>query len=261
MCRFVAYLGSEPLPLSYIVKDKNNSLIAQSSRRNIKYPDGANSDGFGFGWYENSRCTPTVFKSTLPLHKDISFLDLSTKILSGCSVGHIRAATVGEVFKSNCHPFVRDNLLFAHNGTVFGFDDVKKVINENGNFLETLGNTDSEFFLNLMLPFINTKLLDLDKLLEVFRETVSEIAIIQRQLNKGFFSRLNTVFTDGNQLMATRYVSNKNKNCLSLYYKKRPGGIIISSEKLSRKDSDWVEVPTNHAVLVDMNLNLQLVKI
>jgi hypothetical protein len=34
-------------------------------------------------------------------------------------IGHNRAATIGDVRQSNCHPFVKDNIVGAHNGTLY----------------------------------------------------------------------------------------------------------------------------------------------
>jgi len=70
---------------------------------------------------------------------------------------HTRNATVGQVRRENVHPFRFKEWLFAHNGTIRGFDAIK------GNLLDAMpsfiqrnvkGDTDSEHVFHLFISFL-----------------------------------------------------------------------------------------------------------
>ena len=65
-----------------------------------------------------------------------------------------RAASVGEVSESNCHPFQYKNLLMMHNGGVENFSSIKRQIREplTDEFYNWIkGQTDSEHIFALLL--------------------------------------------------------------------------------------------------------------
>jgi predicted glutamine amidotransferase len=69
-------------------------------------------------------------------------------------VAHVRAASVGEVSESNCHPFNFKNLLMAHNGGVEDFGKIKRHLREPlsdelYNWIK--GQTDSEHIFAYLL--------------------------------------------------------------------------------------------------------------
>lgn len=69
----------------------------------------ANRDGFGF-------CTPTkFFKSTS--YEQFKEQLASVETDEPC-IMHFRLATHGSVCKSNCHPFKKGDVFFAHNGVL-----------------------------------------------------------------------------------------------------------------------------------------------
>ena len=69
----------------------------------------ANRDGFGF-------CTPNKFFKTLDF---MAFKrQLETIETDEPCIMHFRFATHGKVSKSNCHPFKKGDVYFAHNGVL-----------------------------------------------------------------------------------------------------------------------------------------------
>lgn len=67
-----------------------------------------NHDGMGF-------CTPKRIYKTMDFHKFITEL---AKVGDEPVVMHFRWATHGSVKKSNCHPFCKGGVKFAHNGVL-----------------------------------------------------------------------------------------------------------------------------------------------
>ena len=119
----------------------------------------ANRDGFGF-------CTPTKF------FKSTSFYEFSKRL---AAVGkdepcimHFRLATHGCVCKSNCHPFKREDICFAHNGVL--------------SIVPFRGKTDSETAFSLyIVPAIKHYGLDAEETkaaIEAVRES-SRFAVMQ----------------------------------------------------------------------------------
>lgn len=67
-----------------------------------------NPDGMGF-------CTPSKVYKTMNFN---SFVDHLNDVGDDACIMHFRWATHGSVKKSNCHPFTKGGIKFAHNGVL-----------------------------------------------------------------------------------------------------------------------------------------------
>lgn len=284
MCRFIGYIVRNNVVLSDLIEKPQNSLIKQSKHARFgKY--GINADGFGIGWYARDISPqPAIFKSIQPAWNNDNLHHLATKLKSKCFVGHVRASTIGTISQTNCHPFTYDKYLFVHNGTIRGFESIKRYIQArlNDRFLNLIcGNTDSEhFFALLMNTLFTSNSFSIKKLFSSLVDCIDFINQMLKQHSKRDYITLNSIITNGNHLIASRYISNTNRKPLSLYYatgidlnfaenKKRilkpsKGAskiVIIASEPLSDYELEWVEVPINHALVVDSRMQTDLVPI
>ena len=272
MCRFVAYLGTKPLLLNEVLGDPENSLINQSKHAKDGTL-GLNADGFGLGWYNHEIDNiPGVFKSIQPAWSDLNLQNIVAKVRSTCFIGHVRSATMGDVNIFNSHPFAYNKFLFAHNGTVHEFDRIKRQllsILSDEMFSIVRGQTDSEYLFALLMENFHRKKVtsSLNDISEIVEKSIQQLIIMQNKLTKGAFSKINSVFTDGKKLIATRYVSDSTHPSLSLHYaiektfeddSAQIESIIISSEPLTDCKNKWIEIPSNHMLLVDENLNFNL---
>ena len=281
MCRFIAYLGKTPVILNEILDAPENSLINQS-RQAREGKLGLNADGFGIGWYDHAiDSEPGIFKSIQPAWNDHNLRHVAAKVRSTCFLGHVRASTIGDVNTFNCHPFSYKQFLFVHNGTIRGIEKIKRrllgsLTDKSFNFIK--GQTDSELFFAMLMDILyqNTQSFKLDSLYDAMLLSIKKINAMQRNLDAKYFSRLNTVLTDGKQLIATRYVSDEKEEALSLYYtigdyvdtnnggglmhqvEKSPGAILIASEPLTDYAKEWQEVPANHVIMVSEQLKLSI---
>ena len=68
-----------------------------------------------------------VERGLLPAHADEAFVEAARAARSRVVIAHVRDASVGPVTEANTHPFVHDQWIFAHNGTVARFKDVARV--------------------------------------------------------------------------------------------------------------------------------------
>ena len=279
MCRLLAYKGT-PIIIDQLLYQPKNSLINQSiNAREIEEP--LNGDGFGIGWYvPELNYEPITFVSVNPAWSNRNLRNLAPKIKTDCMVAHVRAASVGDVSESNCHPFQYKNILMAHNGGIEEFQKVKRKIREPltdelYNWIK--GQTDSEHIFALVLHnlFKNHQVVSPDTVVDSFEKTFVTIKKLMSENEITEAAYLNMVFTNGLFLVATRYVSDPKEEPLTLYHSEgsryvvengttrleapqdNDNAVLVVSEKLT-DDKDWTMIPANHFVIVEQSLNVRV---
>ncbi len=279
MCRLLAYKGTSIAIEDLLYKPKN-SLINQSiNAKEIEEP--LNGDGFGIGWYsQDISPEPATFVSLNPAWSNRNLRNLSPKIKTECMIAHVRAASVGEVSESNCHPFQYKSLLMAHNGGIENFSRIKRdlrsgLTDELYNWIK--GQTDSEHIFAFLVSRVLTehKVITTDAVIEAFEYTFNTLKALMAKHDIKEEAYLNMVVTDGNFLVGTRYVTNPNEDPLTLYHSE--GGryvvedgvthmmapedddqaVLVVSEKLT-EDAHWTMIPKNHFVIVEPSLNVRI---
>ena len=282
MCRFVAYLGS-PILVEEILTKPKNSLIHQSFDA-LESEMTVNGDGFGLGWYDKTiREKPALFRSIQPAWNDENLLYNASFIKSSCFLVHIRAATEGGVSIENTHPFHYQHSLMMHNGGILEFDKIKKdlvgLLDEEA-FSWIKGQSDTQYIIALFMTFLRLKKTDeikatADQLVSCFKETFRAIDELKKAKNLTQSSLYNIVMTDGDRIIATRYSTNPEEETRTLYYTEKLStytyegvlhtidaheartATLLSSEKLNHSDV-WREVPQNHAVFIDKDMEVTL---
>lgn len=281
MCRFLCYSGQE-LILSELLYQPNNSLILQSYKaKERKEP--LNGDGFGVGWYDhNISQTPCVFKSLTPAWSNQNLRQLSDHVKASCFFAHIRAASPGmHVCEANCHPFHYGHYLWMHNGTVEGFRSIKRRLQESLPdvlYYSIEGTTDSEHAFAVFLHLLeDTEETVSAKILgDTLEKTIQQLERWRVEAGLSSPSYYNFAVTDGHNIAAVRFVTDPRLEPISLYYSARgkyiccdgvvqiincnpcEQGIIIASERLTEKKSEWWRVAPNHIVTVDSDLNVDV---
>ena len=271
MCRFVAYLG-KPILLNEILSKPKDSLIQQShsaQESEIKI----NADGFGIGWYRREVSEePAIFVSPLPAWNDLNFKRISHYVMSPCFFGHVRAAAEGGVNVFNCHPFAYKNWMLMHNGGIGGFKrirrDIVNLVSEEL-FLHIRGQTDSEHMFALWLHYFLPSNQTHQDMIDAWRKTLKTIEELQAKHHVKESSSINSMVTDGEQIVGVRY-SSGNQAPLSLHYSAGerfqhtkdgchmlpskghiPESVLIVSEKLTGFESEWHDVPAQHIISVN----------
>ena len=282
MCRLLAYLGN-PILMHKLIIEPKNSLINQSTNaQEIEEP--LNGDGFGIGWYNHILTDkPAIFTSISPAWNNKSLQSISPSIKSSCFFAHVRAASVGELSETNCHPFAYQNLIMMHNGDLGEFSKYKRALrsrlsDELYNWIK--GQTDSEHLFALFIDTLNrlksTAEISAELITEALRETILIVEKVKKEANVKETSYLNLVVGDGECMVGLRYVSDLKIKPLSLYYseglrfecedglckmlpaKAENKSTLIVSEKLSSEIKDWKPVPANNFVLVHKDLSIKL---
>lgn len=280
MCRLLAYLGS-PIIIDNLLYKPKNSLVNQSiNAKEIEEP--LNGDGFGIGWYvPEVNYEPVTFVSVNPAWSNRNLRNLAPKIKTECFIAHVRAASVGEVSESNCHPFQYKNLLMMHNGGVEEFARIKRHIREPltdelYNWIK--GQTDSEhifaYLLHQLLADPKASITP-EAVIDAFEKTFTALKKMMNDHGIKEAAYLNMMVTNGLFFVGTRYVTDPAEEPLTLYHSE--GGryvvedgisqmvapqdddqaVLIVSEKLT-EDKHWTLIPKNHFVVVDAGLNVRI---
>jgi glutamine amidotransferase len=151
MCRIAAYSGPA-IPLENIIVRPAHSLLDQSQHASeAKLP--VNGDGFGIAWYGDDD-RPGLYRDVLPAWADGNLTSLCRMVRSHRFIAHIRASTMGETSRTNCHPFTHGNWAFCHNGRVPHYPQIRCQLEAalpNDLYDARRGTTDSEMiFLTLL---------------------------------------------------------------------------------------------------------------
>jgi predicted glutamine amidotransferase len=155
MCRWMAYSG-DPILADDLLFRPEHSIIDQSLHARLGGVT-TNGDGFGIGWYRDGDGTaPAVFKGTHPAWNDRNLREVATQIHTPLLFAHVRASSGTPVQRSNCHPFRHGRWLWMHNGSLAGFDTVKRdllMAVDESLYPEIEGSTDTEVLFFLALTF------------------------------------------------------------------------------------------------------------
>ncbi len=279
MCRLMAYKGTSTV-IDRLLYQPKNSLINQSfNAKEIEEP--LNGDGFGIGWYVPEVANePVTFVSVNPAWSNRNLRNLAPKIKTECLIAHVRAASVGEVSESNCHPFQYNNILMAHNGGVEEFSKIKRHLrsplsDELYNWIK--GQTDSEHIFASLINHLkeNHNAITPETVVDSFEHTFRNINHLMTKYDIREAAYLNMVFTNGDFMVATRYVSDDKEEPLTLYHSEGSRyvvedgitrleapqdddqAVLVVSEKLS-EDKGWTMIPPNHFVIVEPSLNVRI---
>jgi len=254
MCRFLVYLGPEVL-LSSVVIEPDHGMLQQASKAyDLITP--LNADGFGVAWYVPSISPiPACFKDVSPAWSNQNLKQIARISKSQCIFAHVRAASMGNVMQTNCHPFCFKNISFMHNGTVPYYKSIKR------RMLNTLsdraygmiqGTTDSEmifamFITNFeqfsdengkddepysskdhtqtMVAALRKTLHQIHALALAYENTAGEISgadganeVSGTLPYTTAIGRLNVAVTNGQSAIAARYVCSDPSTAHSLYY-------------------------------------------
>ncbi|GAA1549036.1 class II glutamine amidotransferase [Actinomadura kijaniata] len=185
MCRlFGMSTGGPRATAAYWLLDAPQSLRAQSHRM---------SHGAGLGWFSLGN-EPVRDRAPLAAFQSTDFALHARNVVSHTFVGHVRDASVGGLTVHNCHPFVMNDRLFAHNGVVKGWDTLRSWLTDVER-AHVAGETDSE----LVFAYISAEIRRRGDTTKGIIEAVGRIGA-----ELPLFS-LNLIIAEAGRLWALRY--------------------------------------------------------
>jgi glutamine amidotransferase len=257
MCRLAAYLG-EPIFLDDVIVKPRNSLLSQS-RECTMASQRTQGDGWGLGWY-GERAEPGLLRDYAPAWNDSNLLAAAQALRSHLFMAHVRAATAGEVMRTNCHPFAHGSWMFMHNGGIGGFPQLRRTLEswlDDELFAARRGSTDSELLFLLILRMLRQGMPPPAAGLAVFEA----VGALMKEHKVEAPLRFAAVLADGQRLWAFRLASDDAPP--SLYLRRMSGseavgpghkglgGTVVASEPLCGESRGWTELPAGAVVAVD----------
>lgn len=140
MCRLFGYVSpSITCPENELGTDDFDDFTALTR---------VHADGWGMAW--NDAGTVRVKRSTQRADTDPHYAELAATPLGTAGFVHLRWATGGlPVTEENTHPFLDDNMAFAHNGHIEPIDQLESLLNPES-VARLRGTTDSERYFQLI---------------------------------------------------------------------------------------------------------------
>jgi glutamine amidotransferase len=275
MCRLYGFRANDATKVECTLVLAQNALLAQSQAdlTGISHPD-----GWGIAYYEDGR--PLVERRAGAAFADLAFSATAARVDARTVVAHVRKATVSGPALENTHPFQCGPWVFAHNGTLTGFDALRdRLRDETSPRLRSLrrGETDSEtIFFWLLSRFegmgipLDTQGASLDGVVEGLRDGVRRLMARSNEASPDEPAQLNLMLTDGEILVVSRLnrslhtvVRRAVHDCeiCGLPHPTRQGrtdyrAVVVASEPISHED--WQEVPQRSIVAVDAAARLSL---
>lgn len=235
MCRLTAYSGP-PIPLENIIIHPKHSLLDQS-RHATEAKLAVNGDGFGIAWYNGDE-HPGLYRDVLPAWADGNLTSLCRMVQSRLFIAHVRASTIGETSRQNCHPFSYGRWSFCHNGQVPHFPAIRRRLEQalpDALYGARQGSTDSEM---IFLTLLANGLDDDPKM--AFEKTLDQIGTGPDPV------KITCVLSDGQSVLGFRHASRGPAPTLYASGMLDNGGYAFASEPLDGKT--WAEVPQNRVV-------------
>ncbi len=202
MCRLFGFRSIIQSRVHTSLTRAENALGVQAQRH---------PDGWGVAYYVAG--IPHVVKSASAACGDRLFQHVSGIVTSELVIAHVRRATVGELSILNSHPFQHGRWVFAHNGDIPGFSEIRaELLGQVAPALRryVLGDTDSEVLFYLVLTEI-ARAEDLHRpgitstlIVDSLRTALSTVLSVSAR--HGLATPLLTVLlSDGQNLVASRF--------------------------------------------------------
>lgn len=201
MCRLYAMRANEPTRVECSLVHAQNALMQQSQQD----AEGlCNGHGWGVADYRNGM--PLIEKKTWAAFEGEHFKKTAARVYAHTVVAHVRRATVGGTSIENTHPFDHGRWIFAHNGTIPNFPEVRdRMIFEIDPDLrnDIRGLTDSEyvFYYLLSLRILHPE----REMREIVGFGLNRVCQWCEAVDPQARIGLNIVITDGNELVGSRF--------------------------------------------------------
>lgn len=200
MCRLYALRANEPTRVECGLVRAQNNLMRQSQRD----AEGL-VHGHGWGVAEYPDGVPMVERQTWAAFHGEHFAKKAARIYAHTVIAHVRRATVGPPSLENTHPFTFGRYIFAHNGTVPGFEQLHPRLLEHIDPLhraEIRGQTDSEHVFHYLLTRWSHG--PQSDLMETVREGIEQIVDWCEEILPEKRVGMNIVLGDGDRLVGSR---------------------------------------------------------
>ena len=277
MCRLFGFRSAVQSRAHRSLMEAENSLVEQAE---------LHPDGWGMAYYIGRDAY--ILKSETAAHDCERFQMASSRLQSNTFVVHVRRATVGQTDYLNSHPFRFGRWTFAHNGTLFGFEEYREWMLSHIKLNRRpliLGTTDSEHFFHYLLSALERAGIDpaghenveASVAARVVREAVDAI-FEQVEAHDVPAPIMNFILTNGDVFIAMRaglelYIATQKNSCGDFETCEEPrkvcmeavrpdphvNHLIVSSERIGTEDI-WEELPQGHVISLSKQFQLEILE-
>jgi glutamine amidotransferase len=232
MCRHLAAISTNPLPVAELLFDAPHALAVQARRPRLQVWGDSNPDGWGVAWYPDESAEPKSYRTVTPIWDDATFATRVGGVTTTTMLAAARLASPGATVDERGNaPFVSGRWSFSLNGIVDGFaegvGDALRAQVEPTRLAAITSDADTEVLFALVLQHLAAGVAPADALRKVIRQVTA--------LTTG---RLNLLLTDGHEVYGTRFGN-------SLF---RLGTRVLASEPFDDQPA-WREVPDRSVVV------------
>ncbi|WP_083982463.1 class II glutamine amidotransferase [Actinomadura hibisca] len=229
MCRlFGMSTGGPRVQAAYWLLDAPQSLRAQSHRM---------SHGAGLGWFSLGD-EPVRDRAPVAAFESPDFALHARHVVSHTFVSHVRDASVGGLTVHNCHPFVMNDRLFAHNGVVKGLDTIGSWLSDVER-AHVAGETDSEMVFAHVSAEIRRHGDTTQGIIAAVRRIGAELPLFS----------LNLLIAEAGRLWALRYPDTNELWVLSTRGGDAPA-VVVASEPMD-DDPGWRPLAPGELLVVE----------
>lgn len=267
MCRLYAMRANEPTRVECSLVRAQNALMAQS-RSDLE----GVMHGHGWGVADYSDGVPLIEKQTWAAFHGEHFQKTAARVYGHTVIAHVRRATVGPPSIANTHPFSHGSWIFAHNGTVPNFDQIRDRLIEKLDDIHRNsihGETDSEHVFHYLLSLWSKH--PEYGLAQIVRQGVRNIVSWCQAIELSKPIGLNIVLTDGQHMAGARlnrslWFLERDHTfncpiCKSSHVHHRLGvsyrAVEVASEPLTQEE-EWKGVPNETVFSVDQDFGLRI---
>ncbi len=274
MCRLFGFRSAVLSRAHRSLIEAENALAVQAR---------AHPDGWGIGWFHGEEAY--LLKSAAGAEACEDFRRASERLASHTLVVHVRRATVGAIDPRNVHPFRHGRWVFAHNGTLHGFDVLGPVLAEDTPAslrAQVIGDTDTEALFAWLLGRMDAAGIDargvvpvdVVALTEVLREALGMLFALCARLG---LERpiVNFLLTNGRVFVANRagrelYLASQKRRCRDaatcpaekiclapVRADDRVNHLLVASEPIGDEDV-WEPIPDNTMVALTEGFRLHV---
>ncbi|WP_339764733.1 class II glutamine amidotransferase [uncultured Hoeflea sp.] len=200
MCRLYAMSANEPTRVECSLVHAQNALMQQSEQD----AEGL-MHGHGWGVADYRDGVPLIEKQTWAAFHGEHFKKAAARVYAHTVIAHVRRATVGGTAIENTHPFHNGKWIFAHNGTIPHFLDVRdRMMPEIDPMYrnDIKGTTDSEHVFYYLLS-LHLRHPDVG-LRELVAIGINRLRHWSQEVDPEAGIGLNIVLTDGSALVGSR---------------------------------------------------------
>ncbi len=233
MCRLFALISSRKIGPEF------HALMRPFQQQAVEHPQ-----GWGFGWYEDGKAR--LIKKPVSAYQNPEFLRTADEIESDIVIAHIRKASEGsKQTVENTHPFMYDQWVFAHNGTIDIAEEMKQRLPESYR-ARIKGQTDTEVYFQWVLFNIGEKK-------EVENGIKDAVHFIKARVGDNS-SAMNFLLSDGRKLFVYRRAF-KRVDHYTLHHLKRKDMVIVSSDPLTKEE--WTSMTNGELIIIDKDLRIK----